>query len=150
MKHKHQMKIKNEASKLMTIMQSLTDFESYSNLDKVLERLNSINPRNLPGDFSLKYYVIKSEIEGLLKYRDPTYRNPMPPLVEPYMEKDESITPVHDLRSLPSVMRHRIKNVNDVAKAVSASVVADICLVAVPRPTGGAGSDEPTKPPTDP
>ena len=95
---------------------------------------------------------MKSEIEGLLKYRDPTYRSPMPPLVEPYMTKDESLKPDYELRSLPSVMRHRIKNANDVAQAVRSAVVMDICGIAAPKPTGGAGSEPPAaaKPTTDP
>ena len=153
MKHKQQMKVKNEASKLMAVMKSLTEFGSYSHLDKVLERLNSINPRNLPGDFSLKYYVMKSEIEGLLKYRDPTYRSPsMSPLFEPYAKREDTLKPDYELRSLPSVMRHRIKNANDVAQAVRSAVVMDICGIAAPKPTGGAGSEPPAaaKPTTDP
>ena len=77
----------------------------------------------------------------------------MPPLVEPYMTKDESLKPDYELRSLPSVMRNRIKNVNDVAKAVSSAVVVDICGIPVPaKPTGGAGSEPPAaaKPTSDP
>jgi hypothetical protein len=144
MKQKHQMKIKNETHKLMTIMQSLSDISAKPDIPKVLERLNEINPRNLPGDFSLKYYVIKSELQGLMKYIDPTYVNPMPPIFEPLKDSTKavaaSIKPKHDLRGLPSVMRARIKNTEAIASAISKKTAAEIC-----RPTGGAGG-EPTVP----
>lgn len=143
MKHKKQMKIKNEAHKLMAVMSSLTDFGSYTDLPTVLERLNSINPRNLPGDFSLKYYVIKSEIEGLLRYTDPTYVNPVPSHITSKIS-DEDIKPVHDIRSLPPVMRYRTKKIETIASAVAKHTATKICGTTTDepatKPTGGAGS----------
>jgi hypothetical protein len=145
MKHKHQMKIKNETQKMMAIMHTLSDLSAKPDIPKVLERLNEINPRNLPGDFSLKYYVFKSELEGLMKYIDPTYVNPMPPLFEPLKDTTKAVAaadikPKHDLRGLPSVMRTRIKNAEALASTISKKTAAEIC-----RPTGGAGSEPTTE-----